>query len=184
MIVPLFFHVLPHAWSASCMRRPFWQPPGSKSGLCPVSSFRDSCPSMQRSVCFVAAALALYGASCFVAPSTVGAAPEVSREAVRGQALAAPEATSSSSAFSPLALGAAFGLLLAVATGRPALAADVENGASIFAGNCAACHAGGNNSVVPEKKIKKEALVQYGKYDVAAIIKQVIREGKRGTQGP
>ena len=65
-----------------------------------------------------------------------------------------------------------------------AFAGDIESGATIFAGNCAACHAGGNNSVVPEKKIKKEALVQYGKYDVAAIIKQVIREGKRGTQGP
>ena len=49
----------------------------------------------------------------------------------------------------------------------------VENGQSIFAGNCAACHAGGNNSVVPEKKIKKEALVTYGKYDIAASVKQV-----------
>ena len=55
----------------------------------------------------------------------------------------------------------------------PALAADAENGESIFLGNCAACHAGGNNSVVPEKKIKKEALVTYGKYDIAAIVKQV-----------
>nr|AAW80670.1 chloroplast cytochrome c6 [Heterocapsa triquetra] len=130
---------------------------------------------MQRSVCIVAAALALYGASCFVMPCMMGAAPEAGRQAVREQALvAAPEAASASAgSWSPLALGAALGLLVAVATGRPALAADLENGESVFGANCAACHAGGNNSVVPEKKIKKEALVTYGKYDVAAIIKQV-----------
>merc|ERR1712006_57102 len=57
--------------------------------------------------------------------------------------------------------------------GRPALAADLENGQGVFTANCAACHANGNNSVVAEKKIKKEALVTYGKYEVAAIIKQV-----------
>ena len=43
----------------------------------------------------------------------------------------------------------------------------------VFTANCTACHAGGNNNVVPEKKIKKEALVKYGKYDVGAIITQV-----------
>merc|ERR1712151_1381511 len=64
--------------------------------------------------------------------------------------------------------------LAAVGGGRPALAeADLENGEAVFGGNCAACHAGGNNSVVPEKKLKKEALQQYGKYEIAAIIKQV-----------
>ena len=56
----------------------------------------------------------------------------------------------------PLAVGAALGLLIAVATGRPALAADLENGEAIFNGNCTACHAGGNNSIVAEKKLKKE----------------------------
>merc|ERR1712193_136308 len=55
----------------------------------------------------------------------------------------------------------------------PALAADIENGEQVFGANCAACHAGGNNSVVPEKKLKKEALQQYGKYEVAQIITQV-----------
>merc|ERR1712094_111082 len=43
---------------------------------------------------------------------------------------------------------------------------------AIFNGNCAACHAGGNNSVVAEKKLKKEALITYGKYSVALIIQQ------------
>merc|ERR1712150_189387 len=65
------------------------------------------------------------------------------------------------------------GLLAAEGMGKPVLAADLENGEGIFGGNCAACHAGGNNSVVPEKKLKKEALQTYGKYEVAAIIKQV-----------
>merc|ERR1712113_437140 len=74
---------------------------------------------------------------------------------------------------SPLALGAALGLLAAVVSSRPALAADLENGEAVFSGNCVACHTGGNNAIVAEKKIKKEALVTYGKYSVEAIIKQV-----------
>merc|ERR1712186_121996 len=45
----------------------------------------------------------------------------------------------------------------------------------IFTGNCAACHSGGNNSIATEKKIKKEALVTYGKYSVEAIITQVTK---------
>jgi len=85
------------------------------------------------------------------------------------------EAAPQASAWNPLALGAALGLLAAVAGGRPALAADLENGESIFQGNCASCHAGGNNSVVPEKKIKKEAIEKYltGGYNVEAIKTQV-----------
>merc|ERR1712151_994188 len=55
----------------------------------------------------------------------------------------------------------ALGLLAAVAGGRPAMAADLENGESVFGANCASCHAGGNNSIVPEKKIKKEAIEKY-----------------------
>ena len=31
------------------------------------------------------------------------------------------------------------------------MAADMENGAQVFAGNCAACHAGGNNVIQNEK---------------------------------
>merc|ERR1711974_503316 len=82
-------------------------------------------------------------------------------------------AEQASNVFSPLALGAALGLLAAVVGSRPALAADLENGEGVFTANCAACHANSNNSIVAEKKIKKEALVTYGKYEVAAIIKQV-----------
>ena len=55
----------------------------------------------------------------------------------------APAHEASSSWSSPLAFGAALGLLAAVATTRPALAADLENGEAVFSGNCTACHAGG-----------------------------------------
>eukprot|EP00931_Biecheleriopsis_adriatica_P090052 TRINITY_DN640_c0_g1_i4.p1 TRINITY_DN640_c0_g1~~TRINITY_DN640_c0_g1_i4.p1 ORF type:complete len:186 (+),score=62.04 TRINITY_DN640_c0_g1_i4:65-559(+) len=131
---------------------------------------------MSRVACLtVAASLALYGASCFVAPSTGSHSAPPANGAVAdflGASAPVPE-TSVNSSFSPLAIGAALGLLAAVFGGRPALAVDLDNGESVFSGNCAACHAGGNNSIVAEKKLKKEALVTYGKYDVAAIIKQV-----------
>ncbi|CAE7293906.1 petJ [Symbiodinium natans] len=120
-----------------------------------------------------AASLALYGASCFIVPATTPkGAPQTEAGAVLGQPSAISSAAESAS-WSPLAVGAALGLLMAVATGRPALAADLENGEAIFNGNCTACHANGNNSIVAEKKLKKEALVQYGKYDVQAIMSQV-----------
>merc|ERR1712060_830429 len=79
------------------------------------------------------------------------------------------------SSWNPLAIGVALGLLAAVAGGRPAMAADLENGETVFQANCASCHAGGNNSIVPEKKIKKAELEQYlaGGYKVEAIITQV-----------
>merc|ERR1712060_801933 len=54
-----------------------------------------------------------------------------------------------------------------------ALAADADAGAGVFASNCASCHAGGNNLVSPDKKLKKEELQKYGKYEPAAIVAQV-----------
>ena len=124
-------------------------------------------------VAFAAGAALLLGASCFVLPgSTPRGAPEMQVSSAQASGAAAPGAESTTAAFIPLAIGAALGLLAAVRGGRPALAADLENGESIFNGNCTACHAGGNNSIVAEKKLKKDALVQYGKYDVQAIITQ------------
>jgi len=130
---------------------------------------------MTRSACsLVAASLVLYGASCFVAPGTTPRSPGQNNGGVAdaGNPPALIQEPTAS-AFSPLAFGAAIGLLAAVFGARPAMAVDLENGESIFTGNCAACHSGGNNTVVTEKKLKKEALVTYGKYDVGAIIKQV-----------
>merc|ERR1712048_1271695 len=52
---------------------------------------------------------------------------------------------------------------------------DAEAGAAVFAANCASCHAGGNNLVSPEKKLKKEELQKYGKYEPAQIVAQVTK---------
>lgn len=52
-------------------------------------------------------------------------------------------------------------------------AADIENGERIFSANCSACHAGGNNVIIPEKTLKKEALEGNGMNSVAAITYQV-----------
>lgn len=45
----------------------------------------------------------------------------------------------------------------------------------MFAGNCAACHAGGNNVIQPEKTLRKDALDQFleGGLKVESIINQV-----------
>lgn len=121
-----------------------------------------------------AVSLVLYGASCFILPgSAPRGAPQHSAGIAAEQAGASGVASESAGSWSPIAIGAALGLLAAVATSRPALAADLENGEAVFQGNCTACHAGGNNSIVAEKKLKKDALVTYGKYDVGAIITQV-----------
>eukprot|EP00930_Biecheleria_cincta_P037083 TRINITY_DN2542_c0_g1_i5.p1 TRINITY_DN2542_c0_g1~~TRINITY_DN2542_c0_g1_i5.p1 ORF type:complete len:188 (-),score=40.66 TRINITY_DN2542_c0_g1_i5:314-805(-) len=130
---------------------------------------------MARSACFVVAASAmLYSVSCFVAPGTAPRNPrQSSGSVVETDVTPAMVQEPVTNSFCPLAFGAAVGLLVAVFGARPAMAVDLENGESIFTGNCAACHAGGNNTVVTEKKLKKEALITYGKYDVGAIIKQV-----------
>lgn len=52
-------------------------------------------------------------------------------------------------------------------------AADIENGERIFTANCSACHAGGNNVIMPEKTLKKDALETNGMKSVDAITYQV-----------
>lgn len=56
---------------------------------------------------------------------------------------------------------------------NPVLAADIENGERIFTANCAACHAGGNNVIMPEKTLKKDILEANGMNTVSAITYQV-----------
>jgi len=79
--------------------------------------------------------------------------------------------------WSPLVFGLAMGLFAAVVGVRApsALAADLDNGESVFAASCASCHAGGGNTVSPDKKLKKEALQQFGKYEPAMIVAQVTK---------
>lgn len=54
-------------------------------------------------------------------------------------------------------------------------AADLDNGALVFAGNCAACHAGGNNVIQTEKTLRKDALTAYlaGGLKPESIVTQV-----------
>lgn len=54
-----------------------------------------------------------------------------------------------------------------------AIAADLENGERIFSANCSACHAGGNNVIIPEKTLKKDTLEANGMNSVNAITYQV-----------
>ena len=57
----------------------------------------------------------------------------------------------------------------------PAFAGDVAAGEQIFNANCAACHAGGQNVIMPEKTLEKAALEQYlaGGRNEKAVITQV-----------
>nr|YP_010903994.1 cytochrome c553 [Caulacanthus ustulatus]WCH57245.1 cytochrome c553 [Caulacanthus ustulatus] len=56
-------------------------------------------------------------------------------------------------------------------------AADLEAGEQIFTANCSACHAGGNNSIMPEKTLKGDVLENNQMNSITAITTQV-RNGK------
>jgi cytochrome c6 len=60
-----------------------------------------------------------------------------------------------------VAKGAAAGVIGAMIASSPVFAADVAAGEQIFNANCAACHAGGQNVIMPDKTLEKEALDQY-----------------------
>merc|ERR1711988_1751116 len=51
------------------------------------------------------------------------------------------------------ALAPAAAALVVAGSAGAAFAGDAEHGEGVFAGNCAACHAGGQNAVQPEKTI-------------------------------
>ena len=57
---------------------------------------------------------------------------------------------------------------------QTANSANIENGEQIFNGNCAACHAGGQNVIQNEKTLQKDALDQYlaGGLSVNSIVTQ------------
>ena len=63
----------------------------------------------------------------------------------------------------------------AFALASPAFAGDAAAGAGVFSGNCAACHAGGQNVIMPDKTLEKAALEEYlaGGFNEEAVIKQV-----------
>ena len=58
-------------------------------------------------------------------------------------------------------------------------AVNLDKGESIFLNNCAVCHNGGNNIIIPEKNLKKETLEANGMNTKSAIAYQVLN-GKNG----
>ena len=74
-----------------------------------------------------------------------------------------------------VAKGAVVGAAAAVVATSPVLAADAGAGETVFNANCAACHAGGQNVIMPEKTLEKEALESYltGGYNEKAVMTQV-----------
>lgn len=90
------------------------------------------------------------------------------RPVVRAQASAANKA----------AAAAAAALVVATSSGA-AQAADLALGAQVFNGNCAACHMGGGNNVIPDHTLQRAAIEQYltGGFNIEAIETQV-RNGK------
>ncbi|GMI56011.1 hypothetical protein ScalyP_jg931 [Parmales sp. scaly parma] len=71
--------------------------------------------------------------------------------------------------------GLATATLAAAFVASPVFAADIGNGESIFDANCAACHAGGQNVIMPEKTLQKDALTSYlaGGMKEASVVTQV-----------
>ena len=52
-------------------------------------------------------------------------------------------------------------------------------GEKLFKINCAVCHLGGNNIIIPEKNLKKETLEENGMNSISSISYQIIN-GKNG----
>jgi len=64
-------------------------------------------------------------------------------------------------------------LILFTNISQNAFAIDLENGERVFSANCTACHSGGNNVIMPEKTLKKDALESNGMNSINAIAYQV-----------
>mmetsp|Transcript_19557 Transcript_19557/g.41872 ORF Transcript_19557/g.41872 Transcript_19557/m.41872 type:complete len:138 (-) Transcript_19557:220-633(-) len=71
--------------------------------------------------------------------------------------------------------GAAAAAVTAGVAVSPAFAGDVGAGEQVFNANCAACHAGGQNVIMPEKTLEKAALESYlaGGRSEASVVTQV-----------
>ena len=78
--------------------------------------------------------------------------------------------TSLAAAVAPAAAAAVL-----ASTALPACAGDMDLGEAVFAGNCAPCHRGGRNIIVPDKTLQLEALQEYllGGANEEAVVKQV-----------
>lgn len=68
-------------------------------------------------------------------------------------------------------------VFVVLALSTPVYSADLAAGEQVFSANCSACHAGGNNAIMPEKTLKKDALEDNSMNSIEAITTQV-RNGK------
>ena len=61
------------------------------------------------------------------------------------------------------------------ATVESAQAWDAELGKEVFENNCAVCHTGGGNTLMPDKTLKQDAIKKYldGGFNISAIVYQV-----------
>ena len=75
------------------------------------------------------------------------------------------------------ALMLSFLTFMLIYTVQSVSAFDLASGEQIFSANCSACHAGGNNAIMPEKTLKQDALEENGMNSIAAITTQV-KNGK------
>ena len=64
-------------------------------------------------------------------------------------------------------------VLAAIETPVAVPSPPVPLGERIFTANCAACHIGGNNIIIAEKNLSKDALAKYAMNSIAAIKTQV-----------
>lgn len=73
------------------------------------------------------------------------------------------------------AAAAAAAVAVVLSSATPAFAYDAALGKEVFEGNCATCHSGGKNVLIPSKTLAKADIEQYleGGYNLTAIIKQV-----------
>jgi len=70
-------------------------------------------------------------------------------------------------------------IILFVMTTTKVNAIDLNTGKILFTNNCNVCHKNGENVIIPEKNLKKEALEENGMNNIDAIIYQVLN-GKNG----
>ena len=73
-----------------------------------------------------------------------------------------------------------FSLILFISFPQNSWSFEIEKmGEKLFQSNCAVCHLGGNNIIIPEKNLKKETLEENGMNSVSAITYQIMN-GKNG----
>jgi cytochrome c6 len=56
----------------------------------------------------------------------------------------------------------------------PVVWAETPDGQALFNANCSACHIGGNNVIISQKTLKKDALEKYNMNSLEAIQNQII----------